>query len=87
MHVAGGWLVRRLAPDCTKIDIGQLPREREEAALLRAMGWETANMHLGSKRRKIAKHLALQEVRWLEHAAEEMATATTEDFRAWVATP
>ena len=48
------------------------------------MGWETANVHLGSRRRKIAKHLEKQKRRWLERAAEEMAAATTDDFRAFV---
>jgi len=85
--VSGRWMIRRLAPDCARIELGDLPAERDELKLLHAMGWETANVHLGSKRRKIAKHLALQERRWLEHAAEEMASATTEDFRAWAATP
>jgi hypothetical protein len=83
--VSGQWMIRRLAPDCARIELGDLPGERDELKLLRAMGWETANVHLGSKRRKISKHLAAQERRWLEHAAEEMAAATTEDFRAWVA--
>jgi len=83
--VSGQWMIRRLAPDCARIELGDLPGERDELKLLRAMGWETANIHLGSKRRKISKHLAAHERRWLEHAAEEMAAATTEDFRAWVA--
>jgi len=79
------WIIRRLAPDCARIELADLPAERDERKLLRAMGWETANIHLGSKRRKISKHLDEQKPRWLEHAAEEMAAATTEDFRAWVA--
>jgi hypothetical protein len=79
------WIMRRLAPDSARIDLGDLPAERDELKLLRAMGWETANFHLGSKRRKIAAHLDGLKGRWLEHAAEEMAAATTEDFRAWVA--
>ena len=83
--VSGQWMIRRLAPDCARIELGDLPGERDEVKLLRAMGWETANIHLGSKRRKISKHLAAQERRWLERAVEEMAAATTEDFRAWVA--
>src|SRR5262249_18991232 len=79
------WIIRRLAPDIARIDLGDLPAERDELKLLRAMGWETANFHLGSKRRKIAKHLEGLNRRWLEHAAEEIAAATTEDFRAWIA--
>ena len=79
------WIIRRLAPDSARIDLTDLPAERHELKLLRAMGFETANIHIGSKRRKIAKHLAELQGRWLERAAEEMAHATTEDFRAWVA--
>src|SRR6185503_3656912 len=39
--VADKWVVRRLAPDCTKIEISGLPKEGHESKLLRAMGWET----------------------------------------------
>src|SRR4029077_16907046 len=46
--VSSNWIVRRLAPDCTRIELADLPRARDEERLLRAMGWETANMHLGS---------------------------------------
>jgi uncharacterized protein (DUF2252 family) len=81
---SGRWMIRRLAPDCARIELADLPAERDELKLLRAMGWETANLHLGSRRRKIAKHLDAQKRRWLERAAEEMAAATTDDFRAWV---
>jgi len=82
--VSRHWMLRRLSPDCARIELGDLPAERDELKLLRAMGWEAANVHLGSKRRKIAGHLAAQKRRWLEHAAEEMAAAATDDFRAWV---
>ena len=45
------WLIRQLAPDIAKID---MPRERDKrlglaADLLRLMGRETANIHLGSR--------------------------------------
>ena len=40
--------VRRLAPDCCKLDLGDLPGQRDEQRLLRAMGKETANAHCGS---------------------------------------
>ncbi len=82
--IRGRWIIRRLAPDCTRIELADLPAERDEINLLRAMGWEAANVHLGSRRRKITKHLDRQKDRWLEEAAEEMAAATTEDFRAYV---
>ena len=82
--VTKNWMFRRLAPDCARLELQDLPAERDERKLLRAMGWETANVHLGSRRRRILKHLGKLKERWLEHAATEMAAATTEDFRAWV---
>src|SRR5262249_28384078 len=44
------WLVRRLAPDCSRIEIATLPKERDEEKLLYAMGREIANMHFGTPR-------------------------------------
>jgi uncharacterized protein (DUF2252 family) len=85
--ISGRWIIRRLAPDSTRIHLTDLPRDRDELKLLRAMGWEAGNMHLGSRRRKILKHLGAQKRKWLEHAAEEMAAATTADFRDWVSSP
>ena len=37
--ISGNWIVRRLAPDCSRIELGG----RDERKLLRVMGWETAN--------------------------------------------
>ena len=79
------WVVRRLAPDCTKITIDQLPRKRDHRKLLRAMGWETANMHLGSAKRRTLEHdLNRRRKRWLEDAVEAMTDAVETDWKAWV---
>ena len=45
----GKWIIRRLAPDCSRIELSELPKERSEMVLLHAMGFETGNVHLGSK--------------------------------------
>ena len=81
--VSGRWMIRRLAPDCARIELEDLPKVRDEKKLLHAMGWETANLHLGSERRRIAQHLGRQKGRWLEHAAHAMAGATVDDWRAF----
>jgi hypothetical protein len=83
--ITGGWIVRRLAPDCSRIEIGDLPEERDEQRLLRAMGWETANLHLAtsSVRRVVGRHLASLRPRWLERAAEAMEAATIQDWKDW----
>ncbi len=79
------WVVRRLAPDCTKITIDQLPRNRDHRKLLRAMGWETANIHLGSAKRRTLEHdLTRRRKRWLEDAVEGMTDAVEKDWKAWV---
>jgi uncharacterized protein DUF2252 len=79
------WIVRRLAPDCSRMELWSLPRERDEAKLLYAMGWETANVHLGTRR---ARRIILRDVRrrsagWLEDAARRMRAAVLEDWNEW----
>jgi uncharacterized protein (DUF2252 family) len=81
--VSGRWMIRRLAPDCARVELEDLPRGRDELKLLHAMGWETANMHLGSARRQIATNLGRQRGRWLQEAATRMAAATVADWRAF----
>ena len=84
VHALGGWIVRRLAPDCTKIDVGALPRERDEAVLLTAMGFETANVHLGSSAGpQLAADIAARPKGWLARAAERMAHQVHDDWEAF----
>jgi hypothetical protein len=81
--VTGDWIVRRLAPDCSRIELADLPGKRDERKLLRAMGWETANLHLGTRRAAILKDLKNRPRRWLDDGASRMADAVRRDWRAW----
>jgi hypothetical protein len=83
--VNGRWLIRRLAPDCSRIELGSLPKTRDELKLLHAMGWETANIHLGTKAavRRVLRDLNRRPGKWLRRAAEAMTKATLEDWKAW----
>ena len=85
VRVNGPWLIRRLAPDCSRIELGALPKTREELKLLHAMGWETANIHLGTKAavRRVLKDLNHRPGKWLRRAADAMAKATLEDWKSW----
>jgi hypothetical protein len=83
VQVRGPWLVRRLAPDCSRIPLTALPRKRDEARLLWAMGWETANIHLGSEIGAVRADLKRRGAGWLHKAAAEMAAAVQADWRAW----
>ena len=76
------WIVRRLAPDCSRIELAALPKERDEMRLLLAMGWETANIHLGSvKARVLVNDLKKRPRGWLLSAARRMEKAVLADFQ------
>jgi hypothetical protein len=81
------WIVRRLSPHCSRIDLASLGAGRSELRLLEAMGWETANIHLGSRRQreKILRDLRGREGNWLVQAAETMASVVEKDWRNWKA--
>jgi hypothetical protein len=84
VKLKGRWIVRRLSPDCGRIELWELPVERDETRLLQAMGWETANVHLGSgKAREIGRHLAKLDRGWLHNAAGRMTEAVIEEWKSW----
>lgn len=85
VHFARHWLVRRLAPDCSHIEICTLPEERDEERLLYYMGWETANIHLGSEKSipAVRRDLARRKNRWLHKAAKAMLKVTLDDWKFW----
>jgi hypothetical protein len=77
------WIVRRLAPDCSRVELAAMPKERDEMRLLHAMGWETANVHLGSvKARVLLADLKKRPRNWLLSAAAAMEKSVLADFKA-----
>jgi len=85
VHMKGKWIVRRLAPDCSRVELSSMPRERDESRLLQCMGFETANVHLGTRRSApaILKDLRTRNRNWLHRAASAMVEATMRDWQAW----
>jgi uncharacterized protein (DUF2252 family) len=85
VRVAGKWLVRRLAPHCTRIELTDLPGGADEERLLHAMGFETANVHLGTRgaRQTIARELRAFDRRWLGDVAAVMAREVEKDWSRW----
>src|SRR4029078_10597695 len=79
------WIVRRLAPDCSRIELSSLPRQFDEAQLLYAMGYETANIHLGSPRSitKIQRDLKRRTAKWLHESARAAAKFIVSEWREW----
>ena len=78
------WIARRLSPDCSKIELHELP-DRDDGKLVRAMGWETANLHLATATAvpAIRRDLSRRPSRWLEQATTAMTAAVSDDYREW----
>ena len=84
VRVRNGWIVRRLAPDCGRVELALFPERRDEEKLMHAMGWETANVHLGSAgAEKLMADLRRRRGHWLHRAAAEMVAATKADWGVW----
>jgi uncharacterized protein (DUF2252 family) len=87
VRVEEDWLLRRIGPHCSRIELSALPKRRDEARLLHAMGRETANIHHGTPEAvaAIRKDLTRRKPEWLLAAAQGMAEATTRDWKQWKA--
>ena len=85
VDLRGRWIVRRLAPHCSRIELTSLPKERDEIKLLHAMGWETANVHLGTPRsiKTVQRSLEKLPAKWLHESARAMMKATNADWEEW----
>jgi hypothetical protein len=80
----GSWIVRRLAPDCAKIALADVPKEKDADKLLFAMGWEAANVHLGSRKtRAILKDLDRRKKNWLNDSAAFLLERLHSDWEEW----
>jgi uncharacterized protein (DUF2252 family) len=85
LHMRGRWIVRRLSPYCSRIELTMLPANREDCRLLSSMGFETGNIHLGIPRaiKAVVQHLKRQKGGWLLQASSQMVKAVKKDWRAW----
>jgi Uncharacterized protein conserved in bacteria (DUF2252) len=84
-HTCGPWVVRRLAPDCSRIDLATLVDAEDKTRMFRAMGWETANVHLAppDASAAIMSDLENRPADWLLDAADAMIDATRKDWKDW----
>ncbi len=85
VQLRGHWIVRRLSPHCSRIELEALGTNRGECRLLAAMGHETANVHAGTeeKRRAILKDLHKRKPGWLLKTAKAMAERISQDWQVW----
>jgi Uncharacterized protein conserved in bacteria (DUF2252) len=85
VQLRGHWIVRRLSPHCSRIELEALGNNRGECRLLEAMGFDAANVHAGTaeKRRAILKDMHKRKPNWLIKAAESMAEQVDKDWQSW----
>jgi hypothetical protein len=79
------WIVRRLAPDCSRIELADLPEDRDEYRLLFSMGYETGNIHLGTPgaRDDIQRDMVHRPKKWLHESAKRMGNLVSSDWDDW----
>ncbi len=79
------WVVRRLAPSCSRIELSDLPAEREEEKLAHAMGFELGNIHLASPKAilDVLKHLESEPKKWLRKATDRMSECLEKDYETF----
>ncbi|MGC1180478.1 MAG: DUF2252 family protein [Methyloceanibacter sp.] len=87
--VEDGWVVRRLGPHCGRIELAQFPKQRDQQLILKAMGRETANLHLGTsdKRTEVLRDLTSRKPDWLLKAGQAMSEATEQDWKSFRLSP
>lgn len=87
VNLSGHWMVRRLGPYCSRINMEALPQtpETDVTEILHAMGWETANIHLGNREQisDIRRDLRKRKSGWLADAAARMVKSTQQDWHDW----
>jgi len=85
VRVKHGWVLRRFGPQTGRLELRRLSRRSNATRMLRAMGWETGNVHAGTAgaHRKVLHDLSRRRPSWLLAAARQMNAALRRDFRRW----
>jgi len=84
-HTDGGWIVRRLAPHCSRLELTHLSKAHELARVLHSMGAETANIHVGTDGNgaQLADYVHALPKLWLEEAALKVSKVLGKDWKRW----
>ncbi len=80
------WVGRRLSPSNSRVELYDLPREKDILHLLNFMGAETANLHVGSaSRKRLMKALdAIPPAAFIK-ATRALENAVIRDWKEWKA--
>jgi len=86
-RVNGGIVVRRLSPNSRKIEVEDDAAVLLEARMLRRMGQELANVHLGTgdAGKRVRAHFSRLDASWLREAATAAAKFVAGEYEEWKA--
>ncbi|MBP0623235.1 DUF2252 family protein [Cupriavidus consociatus] len=84
LHVTGGFILRRVAPESRKLDLEDVTKAGRGPHLLKAMGHDVGSIHAAHNRTpEVLEHLRHMPTRWLVDCAERSTAFVLEDFNAW----
>lgn len=85
LRASGGWVARRIAPDCRSLEFIPAESKEVERRLFRAMGIEIANIHLASAPHigTVLDDLHRRGGAWLHPVAKRMARAVVDEWKVW----
>jgi hypothetical protein len=85
VHLYGQWIVRRLSPHCSRIELNGVEVHGSEMRLLYSIGREIANIHLGTRNavKDILRHARKQKRRWLHETTQAMLERVFTDWKTW----
>jgi len=84
LTVTAGFVIRRLAPDSQKAELGDEAGAELRERLLEAMGREIGSLHAATADvQAIQKDLRKRNPDWLHNASKIADSAVTDDFKSW----
>ncbi|MBR0756204.1 DUF2252 family protein [Bradyrhizobium jicamae] len=85
LDVKHEFILRRIAPDSQKIELGDDVRRKLQRRLIKAMGFDLASIHAAGATRvdKLKADLKRRPRSWLDHAAAVAEEKVKRDFREW----
>jgi hypothetical protein len=85
LKISGNLLIRRLAPDCGRIDLKTLADKKDELRLIKAMGRETGNIHWIDSGiiPDTQNDMHNKDAKWLHQAARHMNEKIQNDWLDW----
>lgn len=85
LAISAGYVIRRIAADSRKIDIGDAAERALDGDLLRAMGADLASIHVSGRvtAEAIRADLKARDKDWLREAAKALEASVEIDFRLW----